>query len=75
MDVLEEKALILFGERVRELRKQKDWTQEELAFQTKLHRTYIGAVERGEQNISLKNIVKIATVLEVNLADMFTNWE
>lgn len=75
MDILEEKALILFGKRVRELRKNKNWTQEELAFQTKLHRTYIGAVERGEQNISLKNIAKIAVILEVSLADMFTNWE
>lgn len=75
MDDLEEKTLILFGKRVRELRKRKNWTQEELAFRTKLHRTYIGSIERGEQNISLKNILKLAVILEVNLVDLFTNWE
>ena len=75
MDNLESKALTLFGERVRELRKHKNWTQEELAFRTNLHRTYIGAVERGEQNISLKNIVKIAAALDVDIAVMFTDWD
>lgn len=41
--------------RVRELRKQLGLSQEELGFKSNIHRTYIGAVERGEQNVSLDN--------------------
>jgi ribosome-binding protein aMBF1 (putative translation factor) len=54
-----------FGERVRELRKQKGLSQEALALACNLDRTYIGGVERGERNISLINIYGIATALEV----------
>jgi transcriptional regulator with XRE-family HTH domain len=75
MNNLETEVFLQFGSRIRELRKRKHWTQEDLAFNTGLHRTYIGAVERGERNISLKNIVKIATTLEVDIVDLFTNWE
>lgn len=54
-----------FGERVRELRKKKGISQEELALACDLDRTYIGGVERGERNISLINIHIIATALGV----------
>jgi len=54
-----------FGDRVREFREAKGWSQEELADRAALHRTYIGAVERGERNISLNNIVKLAQALGV----------
>lgn len=52
-----------FGERVRHHRKMLDWSQEDLANEAGLDRTYIGSVERGERNISLINIVKIAQAL------------
>jgi len=60
-----------FGERVRELRKAKSVSQEGLADAAGLHRTYIGAIERGEQNVSLDNIERIAGALGVKLAVLF----
>jgi len=54
-----------FGKKVRKLRLSKEWSQEDLAEAAQLDRTYIGGVERGERNISLQNIEKLATALEV----------
>ena len=62
MNVLNE-----FGDRVRALRKDRSISQEKLAELADLHRTYVGAVERGERNISLINIKKIADALDVPL--------
>ncbi len=59
--------LIKFGERVREIRKDKGLSQEELAHKADLHRTYIGMIERAEKNITLLNIEKIANALEVSI--------
>ncbi len=61
-----------FGKRVRELRKQKGYSQEELADKAGLHRTYIGSIERGEQNVSIDNIDKIAKALKTPIALMFS---
>jgi transcriptional regulator with XRE-family HTH domain len=57
-----------FGEHVRNLRKEIGWSQEELADACGLHRTYVGAVERGERNVSLVNIVEFARALRVKPA-------
>jgi transcriptional regulator with XRE-family HTH domain len=54
-----------FGTTIRQLRKRKGLSQEELAFLCDLDRTYVGGVERGERNISLVNIHKIAGALSV----------
>lgn len=62
-----------FGTRVRELRKQKGFSQEGLALASRLDRTYIGGVERGERNISLMNIVKISHALGVTAAELFSD--
>ena len=59
--------LIKFGNRVRELRLQKGFSQEELAHLANVHRTYIGMIERAEKNITLINIEKIALSLEVSI--------
>lgn len=65
------KYLKRFGKRVRYLREKKGISQEKLAEMTGLHRTYIGSVERGEKNIALKNMVKIAKKLGVTMEKLF----
>lgn len=60
-----------FGIRVRELRKALGLSQEDLGFKANIHRTYIGAVERGEQNVSLDNIGRLAKHLKVSLFELF----
>lgn len=54
-----------FGVRVREERKRKNISQEELAELAGLHRTYVGSIERGERNISINNIERIAKALRI----------
>ena len=54
-----------FGERVRALRHAGNLSQEELAEACGLHRTYVGAVERGERNISLLNIIALSRALRI----------
>jgi transcriptional regulator with XRE-family HTH domain len=53
-----------FGKNVRILREALGISQEELGYRAGLHRTYIGSVERGERNVSLVNICKLAAALE-----------
>jgi transcriptional regulator with XRE-family HTH domain len=65
---MDEKILLRqFGQRVREIRKQQNFSQEELAERCNLHRTYIGGIERGERNLALVNIARIAKALEVDM--------
>jgi transcriptional regulator with XRE-family HTH domain len=64
------KILIKFGDKVKELRKEKGFSQEELASRADLHRTYIGMIERAEKNITLINIEKIANALGVNIKEL-----
>ena len=63
-------VLISFGDRIRSLREGEDWSQEELAEHTGFHRTYIGMVERGERNPSLKNIKKFADAFGMELSQL-----
>lgn len=61
-----------FGKRVRELRLARNLSQEGLAFKARMHRTYVGGIERGERNPSLKNIAAIAKALGVTLSQLFS---
>ncbi len=62
--------LIKFGDKIRELRKERGLSQEQLSFKADLHRTYIGMIERAEKNITLVNIEKIANALEVSINNL-----
>jgi len=59
------------GRTIRRLRLAKGWTQEELAQRAKLHPTYIGGIERGERNVGLDNLLKIASALRVHPSALF----
>ncbi len=64
-----------FGARVRALRLNLSMSQEVLADRAELDRTYIGGVERGERNLSLINIAKLATALETSVSDLMRGVE
>ena len=61
-----------FGSRVRELRRARGLSQEELADRAGLHRTYLSGIERGQRNPSLKNIAAIAETLGLGLSALFS---
>ena len=60
-----------FGARIRQLRTATGFSQEKLAEAAGLHRTYVGEVERGEKNVSLDNIGKLAAALGVDISHLF----
>ncbi len=62
--------LIKIGKRIREIRKQKGFSQEAFAAEAQLGRTYMGRVERGEQNISIQNLIQIALTLRVEVGEL-----
>ena len=59
------------GRRVRELRRQQNISQEELAARADLHRNYVGSVERGERDIGITAIGQLAGALDLSLAEFF----
>ena len=59
------------GNKIRELRMNQNISQEKLAFMCDLDRTYVGSVERGERNISVLNLKKLAISLDVSLSRFF----
>jgi transcriptional regulator with XRE-family HTH domain len=59
------------GDRIRKLRSRKGWSQEEFAAVSGLHRTYIGAVERGEKNLTLSTMHTLAKTLDTSIAQLF----
>ena len=70
----DEKAfLVQIGIRIREIRTEADLSQEKLAFESELDRTYVGSVERGERNISVINLRKIAKALKCKTVDLLNN--
>jgi transcriptional regulator with XRE-family HTH domain len=59
------------GFNIRKIREQKNLSQEQLANLADLHRAYMGQIERGEKNIGLKNLEKIAKALKVSIKELF----
>jgi len=64
-------AKIKFGNQLRKVRTEAGLSQEALGFKSGLHRTYIGAIERGEQSVSVDNVYKLAKALKVKPKDLF----
>jgi len=62
--------LVIFGRAVRERRLALGWSQERLAEKADLHWTYIGGIERGERNVSLMNISRIARALNTSVSEL-----
>jgi len=61
----------LLAKKLRELRAERDWSQEDLAAASGLHRTYIGTIEKSEQSITIDNIQKLADAFEVTISELF----
>lgn len=68
---MSKRDLKAFGARLKELRSEKDLTQQELAEKINLSTNFIGMVERGERNTSVDKIFKLAKALNVSLAEFF----
>jgi transcriptional regulator with XRE-family HTH domain len=61
---------VLFGQKLVQLRKARGWSQEQLALESGLARSYLGGVERGQRNIALLNICRLAESLEKSPAEV-----
>jgi transcriptional regulator with XRE-family HTH domain len=66
---------LAFGRAIRQLREERGISQEELALRSEMDRSYAGGVERGERNVSLSNVLKIAGALDVSSDDLFRRFE
>ena len=64
------KVLVSLGKKVRSLRRSQELSQEELAENADLDRTYISGIERGKRNVSIINLAKIATALGVTVSEL-----
>ena len=63
-----------FGQQVRNLRQRKAMSQEELAARAGVHRTYIGMIERGEKNVTIISMMKIATALDIEISELLKDF-
>lgn len=75
VNLMESEIRVKFGRTLRRLRKNQGVSQEVFADRCDLHRTYISDIERGERNVSLENIEKIAKVLNVRISELFREVE
>jgi transcriptional regulator with XRE-family HTH domain len=72
---VQDKIRVALGERIRDLRKSAGYSQESFADHVGIHRTYGGELERGEANVTLENLVKIAKGLTISLSELFAGVE
>lgn len=68
--MMNKSILIKFGSKIKAERLKQNLSQEELAAKAGVHRTYIGMIERGEKNITLLNIEKIAKSLNMSISKL-----
>ena len=62
--------LVELGSAIRRARKERGISQEKLALETEIDRAYVGAIERGEQNIGVMHLVRIAYAMEMTLTEL-----
>ena len=72
---VQKELLKALGQRIRELRTQKGFSQEAFADHCGVHRTFMGTIERGESNLSFQNLVKVSTALETTLSELLAGIE
>jgi transcriptional regulator with XRE-family HTH domain len=72
---MENQARKKLGSNIKQIRLELELSQEQLAEKADLHRTYVGAVERGERNISLNNILAIARALGISASQLLEGVE
>lgn len=65
----------LIGQNVRAFREQRGWSQEQLAFEAGLHRTYVSGIERGVRNPTATVVEQLAITLKVKPSALFANWQ
>ena len=70
LGLMKNELLKRLGVRIKELRRDKNWSQEDLAKETSFHRTYIGMVERGERNPSMININAFAEAFGISISEL-----
>ena len=68
---VKDELLRRLGQRIRDLRSQRGWSQEEFADVCRVHRTYMGHLERGEKNVSITSVVRVSAALSINLSELF----
>ena len=61
----------ILARRIKALRAERDWSQDELAAASGLHRAYVGTIERCEKSVTIDTVEKIAKALKVPIADLF----
>ena len=71
---MENNINVAFGKHIARLRKMQEISQEDLAFRCSVHRTYIGALERGEKSPTLNTIQKLAKGLNMSLVELFKSF-
>ena len=67
------RPLQVLGERIRDLRKARGWSQERFADICGVHRTYMGHLERGEKNVSFNTLSRLADALGISLAELVSH--
>ena len=65
----------LIGQNVRAFREERGWSQDQLAFEAGLHRTYVSGIERGVRNPTATVIEQLAITLKVKPSALFANWQ
>ncbi|MBY8156359.1 helix-turn-helix domain-containing protein [Vibrio fluvialis] len=70
---MKDPRLVAFGARIRQLRKEKGLSQEALADLAGIDRSYMGHIERGDQNITLTKIYQISEALRVSVSDLISD--